>query len=396
MRHRIAGVAAVLSLTFSANAQAWSEQGHRAIAFVAEQHLRPAALDQVNRMLAADISTSDGLDLQSAANWAHRYTESDQATTRQRYETTIQWHYANIQTARPNIPAACFGQKPLPKGVPASQGPAEDCIISKVDQFAAELADRALPAAERLLALKYLITLVGDMHQPLRVADEHDHHGTLVPVSAPAMPDGTLFDYWERDLVARLGSDPAVIAQAVKFGISASDARMWASGIPHLWALEAHQVAVQRAYGMLGPVNLKGRFSLSDEDVASAEEAITAQLGRAGVRLAYVLNEALAPLPTANARITPPVGSRAAGRTFAMQACSVCHVVAPDQLSPKEFTTAPDFEAIANTRGMSEDALREFLFGPHPTMPGLSLTGYQANDVIAFILSLKASSRRSR
>lgn len=392
--HFIARVAAILALTFSAEAYAWSEQGHRSIALVAEQYLRPAALEQVNRMLAADTTAPGGLDFQTASNWAHLYSGAEPAGARDRIDATLQWHYAAIQVARPNIPAACFGQKPLPRGRLASEGPAEDCIISKVDQFAAELADRALPAAERLLALKYLINLVGDIHQPLRVADEHSGFGTLVPVSANGMADGDLFMYWERGLVAKMGPDPFAIARRLKSGISDFNARMWAAGPPHLWALEAHQVAVQEAFGRLGSINFKGRFALRDEDLATAEEAISVQLSRAGVRLAWMLNEALAPLPVTQPRVVAPKGSGPAGRTFAMAACSVCHVVAPDQVAPKEFTTAPDFAAIANTRGMTEDALRQFLFGPHPTMPGMSFSGYEANDIIAFILSLKSPEPR--
>lgn len=396
MKRKLAAAAAIMALVIPATVNAWSEVGHQAIAFVAEQHLRPAALDQVNKMLAADIATSDGLDLQSAAGWADRYMQSDQAQGGERYQATVRWHFADIQAARPNIPAACFGQKPLAQGTPASKGPAEDCIISKIEQFSAELSDRTTPAAERLLALKYLINLVADAHQPLRVADEHDDHGALVPVSAKGLPDGDLFSYWDRDLVARLGPGPAAIAQRLKARITASDARLWASGTPHLWVLEAHQLAVRDAFGSLGRINMKGRFEISEADLEIAAETISLQLSRAGVRLAYVLNEALAPLPVTAARIVAPAGNPAAGKAFVMPACSVCHMVAPNQVSPQEFTTAPDFAAIANTRGISEDALREFLFGPHPTMPSIALMGHQANDVIAYILALKTPPAKPR
>lgn len=389
--HRLASAALAAALVFSANAaHAWSEQGHRMIALIAEQYLRPAALQQINRMLAADPAVPGGFDLQTASNWAHAQT----GETPERRQATLQWHYAAIQVARPNIPAACFGQKPLPKGRLASEGPAEDCIIDKIDQFAAELADRSAPAAERLLALKYLLNLVGDIHQPLRVADEHSGFGTLVPVSANGMADGDLFSYWESGLVAKLGPDPVATAQRLKSRITDFNARMWAAGPPHLWALEAHQVAVQEAFLRLGSINFKGRFALRDEDIAAAEEAVSEQLRRAGVRLAWMLNEALAPQPVSGGSVAAPKGSGPAGRTYALAACSVCHVVAPDQVAPKEFTTAPDFATIANTRGMNEDALRQFLFGPHPTMPGMSFSGFEANDVIAFILSLRRPESR--
>ena len=43
-------------------------------------------------------------------------------------------------------------------------------------------------------------------------------------------------------------------------------------------------------------------------------------------------------------------GDPAAGRAFALQVCTPCHVVARDQVSPSRFSIAPSFADIANTR----------------------------------------------
>jgi len=83
------------------------------------------------------------------------------------------------------------------------------------------------------------------------------------------------------------------------------------------------------------------------------------------------------------------VGHPAAGRSFALQVCTPCHLVAADQISPKRFITAPDFPAIANTLAMTELALHVFLSNPHPTMPNLVLTPQEQDDVIAYIVSLR-------
>jgi mono/diheme cytochrome c family protein len=82
-------------------------------------------------------------------------------------------------------------------------------------------------------------------------------------------------------------------------------------------------------------------------------------------------------------------GNRAKGRAFALQTCTPCHRVAPDQLSPPRFATAPDFDAIARTRGMTETSLHAFLSSPHPSMPNLILSQREQDDVIAYILSLR-------
>ena len=70
------------------------------------------------------------------------------------------------------------------------------------------------------------------------------------------------------------------------------------------------------------------------------------------------------------------------------EASAGCHAVQRGGLaSPNE--KAPPFEAIANTRGMTEMALRVWFQTPHPTMPNLMMTARQKDDVISYILSLK-------
>lgn len=82
-------------------------------------------------------------------------------------------------------------------------------------------------------------------------------------------------------------------------------------------------------------------------------------------------------------------GDPATGRAFALQTCTPCHLVAPDQLSPPRFAKAPSFDAIANTLAMTASALHAFLASPHPTMPNLILSPQETDDVVAYILSLR-------
>jgi hypothetical protein len=49
--------------------------------------------------------------------------------------------------------------------------------VDKIDQFAAEFGNPATNAPEQLLALKFLLHFVGDVHQPLHAADDHDAGG---------------------------------------------------------------------------------------------------------------------------------------------------------------------------------------------------------------------------
>jgi len=65
----------------------------------------------------------------------------------------------------PDIDAACFGHPPLPPGVPASSGPANACVVDKINEFAAELGSPRTDPPERIVALKFLLHLIFAMYK---------------------------------------------------------------------------------------------------------------------------------------------------------------------------------------------------------------------------------------
>jgi S1/P1 Nuclease len=133
----------VCRIVFPRSALAWGDEGHEIIALVAERFLDPAVREKITAMLAADADTLTGHDIASAATWADRYRDADRTGDRRHYEQTHQWHFVDIELANPNLDRACFGHPSLPAGTVASNGPSQACIVDKIEQFAAELADPA-------------------------------------------------------------------------------------------------------------------------------------------------------------------------------------------------------------------------------------------------------------
>jgi mono/diheme cytochrome c family protein len=77
----------------------------------------------------------------------------------------------------------------------------------------------------------------------------------------------------------------------------------------------------------------------------------------------------------------------AQGLLLAKRWCAACHLVAADQ---KEANAdAPPFATIASAPHFSAEALAYFLLDPHPKMPDLPLSRYQASDIAAYIVSLR-------
>jgi mono/diheme cytochrome c family protein len=91
----------------------------------------------------------------------------------------------------------------------------------------------------------------------------------------------------------------------------------------------------------------------------------------------------------AQPQLDPAYGDPETGREFALQTCALCHLVERGQLPPRRMMIAPAFRDIANTRAMTPRALRVFLFSPHARMPNLLLTRNEADDVIAYIMTLR-------
>jgi mono/diheme cytochrome c family protein len=86
------------------------------------------------------------------------------------------------------------------------------------------------------------------------------------------------------------------------------------------------------------------------------------------------------------------LGDAKAGLAYADGVCAECHAVKKGQrVSPHE--RVPAFEVVANSRGMTEMALRVWFQSPHPSMPNLMLTEKLSDDLIAYILSLKDGRR---
>src|SRR5579871_4966444 len=84
------------------------------------------------------------------------------------------------------------------------------------------------------------------------------------------------------------------------------------------------------------------------------------------------------------------------GREIALKVCAICHVVTEDQAVPPTMKPpAPRFADIAARPNVNEAFLRDFLLKPHgearamSAMPGFLIPSYQADAVIAYLMSMK-------
>ena len=280
-------------------ASAWGDEGHRILATIAYGRLEPAVRKAVDVLLAADTDPLTARDFVSRSTWADRWRDLDRNTTKKQYNATRHWHFADIELDGGSLAQACQDHPPLPEHTLASAGPAQACVVDKIDQFTAELRDPATTKAERRKALEFVIHFVGDVHQPLHTADHKDGGGNGVPVIYGNLksPD-TLHAYWDRHLVERLGRDPAKAAVALARSITREQLRRWSTGSTADWAEESHQSAKSVAYDFSGEASFVDDHGGEGLRLDAAYEAralpvVREQLSKAGVRLAALLNTAL-------------------------------------------------------------------------------------------------------
>ncbi|MDB5736718.1 MAG: Nuclease [Sphingomonas bacterium] len=271
----------------SAPARAWGYEGHEVIAAIARSYLTPTVRARVDTILATDTDTLTRPDMISRATWADAWRSAG-------HRETAAWHFVDNEIDHVDFGAACFG---FPKSdMPASAGPAQDCVVDKIEEFAAELAGPATSDAERLLALKYVLHFVGDLHQPLHAADHQDRGGNCVSVGLGGSRTVNLHSWWDTGVVNALGSDPLALAASLARQITPDEKAIWRKGGPKDWAMESYGVARQVAYTIGSPAGCTSDaapIALPAGYEEKAEAAATIQLERAGVRLALLLNRAL-------------------------------------------------------------------------------------------------------
>jgi hypothetical protein len=290
----LCGMAAAGALCLSSVAAfAWGDEGHEVIALIADHYLEPRVRERVQAILAGDDSDLTARDIAHEATWADKYRDSDRNSTQERYERTRNWHFVDLELDDADEDRGCYGHPELPPGTQASDGPARDCVIDKIDEFAAELEDPRTDAKERRLALQYILHFVGDVHQPLHAADDHDRGGNRKIVWAPGIRPHNLHHDWDTEFVARLGANETEIAQRLIAEITPPQRRRWSAGTAADWARESFSTAKSHVYARLPAADRPNHYELTAAYVADATAVTAEQLSKAGVRLAYLLNQSL-------------------------------------------------------------------------------------------------------
>ncbi|MCZ8319073.1 MAG: S1/P1 nuclease [Lysobacteraceae bacterium] len=256
--------AGLLSL-WPGDTAAWGREGHRIVGLLAEARLTPDARGEVARLLDGAPEPT----LAGVSTWA------DEVRDQPEWRHTGRWHWVN-----------------LPRETPCTYDARRDCqggncVVGAIEAQRAILADRSRPDAERAVALKFLVHLVGDVHQPFHAGFGDDRGGNLAQIRVERR-GWNLHALWDSAMVEQAGLSPDAYAAALQAAPALPPDPT--SGRPEraaAWALQSCRAIFDD--GLYPETRTVGRAYL-ERHRPLAER----RLREAGERLAAELNAALA------------------------------------------------------------------------------------------------------
>jgi hypothetical protein len=177
-------------------AYGWGDLGHEVVGAIAEGALKPATHNFVRGILGVE-------PLAVAATWpdhARGDSRFGQKATSPDSEDNNPHNFANYHFCEiPN--GFSYTSKPMreKKDCYGAITGATQLLIDKSHQYT---------RAEKMIALRYLVHIIGDVHQPLHVGNGHDLGANLcqiLPYETATLPGIALHAFWDVNMVVALG-----------------------------------------------------------------------------------------------------------------------------------------------------------------------------------------------
>jgi hypothetical protein len=256
-KHLLIAFVAICSLSLIS----WGVTGHRAVAQIAENHLSPTAKLTVKKLLGneslADVST---------------YADDYRQLPENKYTTP--WHYIN-----------------LPSGYNFDQFTAaiinmpQDNVYKALLNFEHELGDSTKSRSQRAFALKFIVHLVGDLHQPMHVSHAEDRGGNDIKVINNGH-DENLHSLWDEGIIDRQGFSYKKMATEYD-NATAAEIQKWQKDSLMIWLWESYQIS-----SILYEETAKDPH-FTDQYYQDYLPIVEKRIEKGGIRLAGVINSIL-------------------------------------------------------------------------------------------------------
>ncbi|HVC08957.1 MAG TPA: S1/P1 nuclease [Elusimicrobiota bacterium] len=311
---------------------AWGFVGHKAIGILAQERLTPQALNAVQAILGQNSQGHD-VALQDIAACPDEIKYAKQSPfvcagiieigageqtafgpVDIPWKASSAWHFANVPNGA--SPDAADIEQYCPDN--ANGNPAKKCVMAQVKYDMQILESPSSSSSDRQLALMFLVHFVGDEHQPLHINDDNDWGGNKKKVVFEGQPLN-LHALWDDVLTPRYGAmtetdqaqaaDAADLAAKLDADLENRDTSGWTASpdLPDQAAVESFYIAKN----VIRPVYAQDYDSSQNaavfgpDYVTRMQPIAYEQLEKAGVRLAYFLNQIFSQAQSAAAQAAP-------------------------------------------------------------------------------------------
>lgn len=206
----------ILPAVLSGSVWAWGQTGHRVVAEIAERHLSPMAKERVHKILAPD-------SMAVVATWADdMYNHPDQDY----YGKFKSWHFLEMSPGQ---------------SYESSEHHSHGDVVTGIAQARKTLQDQKATLSQQQEALKLLIHLVGDAHQPLHIGNGLDRGANLCKIKWQGRTMD-LHALWDTDLIASTEWSMSELADKLSARITLEQKASWGSVPVMEWVSESQRL----------------------------------------------------------------------------------------------------------------------------------------------------------
>lgn len=244
----------------SVQSMAWGVLGHRIVGEIADKYLTAKARAEVHKILGNE-------SIAMASNWAD-FIKSDTA-----YKYLGTWHYIDFK----NGLSYAELQQTL------KMDTAKDAYTSIIF-LTKELKKKTLPADKKLMYLRLLIHIVGDIHQPLHVSVTGTAGGNTVKLTW-FNEASNLHRVWDEHLIEFQQLSYTEYVKAINF-TTAAQRSTWQKEPLSKWLFDSYSIS-EKLVDEISEPNPKLSFLYNYNHIATVNQ----QLLKGGVHLGCLLNE---------------------------------------------------------------------------------------------------------
>lgn len=242
------------------HSMAWGVLGHRIVGEIANSYLTNKARKQIQRILGYE-------SMAMTSNWPD-FIKSDS-----NYNYLSNWHYINLREGLTEAAIELHLQKDTTVNA-----------YTKIGWLTEQLKDRNLPADKKLMYLRLLIHIVGDVHQPMHVGRLEDLGGNRVRVQWFNGPTN-LHVVWDEKLIDFQQLSYTEYVKAINH-TTKEQRKAWQAEPVSRWIIDSYNIA-QQLYAEIKTPDQKLSYRYNFDHLQTLND----QLLKGGVHLAGLLNE---------------------------------------------------------------------------------------------------------